>query len=189
MKQIFIISILLLSLNLLMSETIFLNDGQKFIGDIIGKEDMTLYLNTENETLLFKRADIKRIILKHGKTLKERLVFSEPDFINNEKIIGTPKLVTSVQIKYNRPNIYMLPLSLLSFTLMWDYICQIQDINDSIKDFDEIGLKTNELKKDRTRKAICCVTFGCCGLLNTIYSFEKIEIKASPNSILLSYKF
>lgn len=90
---------------------------------------------------------------------------------------------------YTYPNIELLPISIISFALMWDYICQIKDINDAIKGSDEVGLNLNNLKKDKTRKAICCVAFGFVGLGNTIYSLKKIEVKASPNSILLSYKF
>ena len=193
MKKIIFILMFQIILTLLCSETIVLIDGREFQGEIIGKEGPVLYLNIENETIILQKAGIKSIL--EYDNIGE--VFKKPDYMDKNKIIGMPRLIISDKIEYNMPYLRMLPISFLSFILMYDYIADIVDINDQIDDIkksnedqpDEDKVSTSKLENKRNRLTFCSMGFAVVGIVNTFFSFKRVAVEVTPGSISLSYKF
>lgn len=76
------------------------------------------------------------------------------------------------------PNLKLLPLSIVAFGLSWDYFTQASDLAD-----------IPGAESDKTRKTILGVAFLAAGIANTAISLQTVEVKASPSSIAIAYKF
>lgn len=87
------------------------------------------------------------------------------------------------------PNIILLPVSILSFGLAWDYFEQVDDIGETIDNFKKVQSNTSSLETTKSRKTILGIGFLIVGVLNTVISLQSVEVNASENSIKLSYKF
>ncbi|MBW7888130.1 MAG: hypothetical protein H3C35_07195 [Bacteroidetes bacterium] len=126
------------------------------------------------------------------KTLKR---FEQPDGAKTQ--ISKPEFATKGNIpkKYSYPKIYLIPVSIITFGLAWDYFVQIGDIQDVIdlqnklEEQTKIKIDNSALISQKSRKTILAITFLTAGIVNTIFAFEKVEIIATNNSVGLSYKF
>jgi len=75
--------------------------------------------------------------------------------------------------------------------LAWDYLAEASDISDRINNLEDYGNETikSELSKTLDRKIITGFALSAASVFSFIASFEKVEVKAAPNSINMSYKF
>ena len=215
MKKVLLFLIIIFVVSNAFSLTIELINGTKINGELNGRKKNKLYFTSDDDIFIISINLIQNILEDSRDVTDEIINTNKPikidwnsylnifefnkiididNFSKRQKEFDKEKLmyIKGDKTLYTYPNLKLLPISIISFALMWDYICQIRDINDILDVLDDLNDDpdvTNKWEKDKTRKTICCVTFGVFGFMNTIYSFEKIEVKATPNSILLSYKF
>jgi len=116
--------------------------------------------------------------------------YTSEQFMNDPlaQVHPAPTGITGAVI-VTRPNLKLLPLSLLAVGLSWDYFAQASDLGDLIDATSKFGGDTSELESAHTRKTILGVTFLAAGIVNAYISLQSVEIKASPNSIAIAYKF
>lgn len=110
------------------------------------------------------------------------------------------------QLKYERPYFPLLALSVASYVLAWDNFSSITDLQNGIDqingqisyyrkipDYEEvIRILENargKLERQKTRKAIVALTCLSAGIVTTVFSIKKVEVKTDLQSIKLSYRF
>ncbi|MBI9031045.1 hypothetical protein JEZ13_03420, partial [bacterium] len=84
----------------------------------------------------------------------------------------------------------MLAISLSLIALAVDSYSEASDLSKAIEEFEEFDdIDTSELKKDRTRKNVVGTICVISSIISFTASFEQVEIKASPTSVTLGYRF
>ena len=86
-------------------------------------------------------------------------------------------------------NYKMLPLSVLSFVLGYDYADNAKDIKDLIDQYKEQHYDTKDLEKEKNKYMTKSIIFFGVGIINTIFSFEKVDVETDNNSLKVSYNF
>ena len=99
----------------------------------------------------------------------------------------SPKKTQNPKVEY--PNLKLLPVSFICFGLAWDYLSSTSDLNKVIDAAKSAHLDTSELESQRNRKSIVGVVFITAGILNTIISFQSVEIRVQTTSLSLKYSF
>ena len=109
---------------------------------------------------------------------------------NKEIVDNTMKEKIYVYTKqYERPYLYLIPLSLASFVFAWDSFASVSDIQKNIDLFTKLKLDASDLKASKTRKKILGIASLAAGVFTAIMSFKEVEIKTDASSITMSYKF
>ena len=106
-------------------------------------------------------------------TLDSTKVVSHED--SQALTIVSPLPIETASTTY--PNLYLLPVSFVSFGLAWDYLQTASEIQDS---------PDNSIKN---RKTVLGVVFLAAGVINTVFALKTVEVKASSNSLGLVYHF
>lgn len=104
-------------------------------------------------------------------------------------IITDPTILTKKEMKTIQPNINFLLVSFLSGLYALDNFTQSSTLQESIDNFKKLKLNAGGLEKEKFRRTvygiiastICAISFYIC--------IERVEVKASPNSLSLSYNF
>ncbi|MBI9030540.1 hypothetical protein JEZ13_00855, partial [bacterium] len=106
--------------------------------------------------------------------------------VSNHYRVGNKIYKTKVNPVY-------LALSACLVALAWDSYSEASDLSKAIEDYEEFeefdDIDTSELKKDRTRKNVVGTICVISSIISFTASFEQVEIKASPNSVTLGYRF
>ncbi|MBI2427496.1 MAG: hypothetical protein HYV29_01615 [Ignavibacteriales bacterium] len=92
-------------------------------------------------------------------------------------------------VKSEYPKINFLFVSAIALGLSWDYFSQASDLQQSIDGFKQLSIPTDKLESQKLRKTLLGVVFLATGVATTIIAFEKVEIKATTNTLSLSYNF
>lgn len=91
--------------------------------------------------------------------------------------------------QYERPYLYLIPLSIASFALAWDSFTSASDIQKSIDLFKALKQDAKDLETSKTRKTLIGITCLAAGVFTAILSFKEIEVRTNINTITMSYKF
>lgn len=86
-------------------------------------------------------------------------------------------------------NLGMLAIGASLAVLAWDNFADAGDISDTIKDYKDLELNTSKLEKTRSRKNSIGAVLAVSSIITFVYSFERVQVQASPTSLSLSYKF
>ncbi len=154
-------------------------------------------------TALF--CDDIRVFIDDGTVIEGKLVGEDYGvyFIKSDSLLKKIPLSRITQIDdieiyhiYDYPHFRLLPVSVIAFTLSWDYFKTVADINETIKEIEKaneypgsIQQSTGELKRVRFRKVIMGSFFSLAGLINIYFSLERIEVETKVNYIGLRWKF
>jgi len=206
MKKI-ILSIIMIGLTYaLFADIITLKNESVFNGTIIGKQGNVIYIKTKDllETKFFAidQGTIAQII-DDDIQLNTNQFFIKKDFsndinLNNISNLSHIKFRNSLNLnelnntKYykNKVNYEYLILGVAFGFLAWDYFAEVSDISDQINYLEEYGteIDKSKLTKTQSRKFITGLALSASSVFSFIVSFEKVEVKATPNSINMSYK-
>ena len=207
MKKIIMLVLVLLSVVCAFGVKVVLNNETTIEGELRGKSRDKIYLYLENENHfvgidnnyifeildeednditqeVFKRQNFN-VSIDFSQTYDLKLTRFWKDGISNIPTIKNEVLKThETKIK---PEMLAIGFTLLYLTI--DNFADASDINDQIKTLDKIGGKTSKLKKAKTRKMLGGVVYALSSAITFKYSFERVEIQASPTSLSMSYKF
>ncbi len=211
MKKMLTLIMLLIMFTMVWGESVILNDGRTLKGEIVGKKGDSIYLDSEGNIYLLKRDLVKEIknegnqpitglIYRKKDFKKEGMIFDSvieiipKDQIKKDGSIFIPGIQKTHETKLNWKPVL---LSVLFGALAWDYFATSGDISDAIDDLKEMEDDLNiDLSKDikaqekiRTRKTITGSFLTAASIVSFAVSFERIEIKASPTSVEIGYKF
>lgn len=197
MKKSMLIILLVVTFTLIADEKyytdeIFLKNGNYYWGEIIGKKGEFVYIKNPDTCYKIQKGGIKKIV-KNGKDVSDGY-FDRIDFMS--EIPEKFEIVVSdfghdynpSETRNTYPNMHLLPLSFLCFAIAWDSFADANNISDVI-DAVPAGVDSSDLKSDKIRKNFVGGAALVAGIFNTMYCFERIEVKASPNSLTLNYKF
>ncbi len=96
-----------------------------------------------------------------------------------EQVEANPELgAVGINAGREYPNLKLLPISIIAFGLSYDFFQTASDIGDSPD--------PNGIKSRKTILGIICLG---AGIANAVISFQSVEVKATPNSLTLSYRF
>ena len=188
----------------LFADSIKLKDERVFDGIIIGKRGNVVYINTGDSPIMKyfaidrdtidqiidddNQLDINQFFLKqdfsNGFDLNNLSNYSHIRFSNTldqNKLIITKGYKNEIRTEY-------IILSVAFGFLAWDYFAEASDISELISNLDN-GTDTSKLRKTLDRKIITGLALSASSVFSFIASFEKVEVKATPNSINMSYNF
>ncbi len=216
MKKMLMLLVLMLMFSSIFAELVILNDGRILKGEIVGKKSDSIYLRSEGNIYLLTR-DLVKKIKNDGNLTITKLTYKKKDFVKDDVDISqlTPIGEREEAITYGKSvsndmqpthkakmNLPIVGLSVLFGVCAWDYFASASDINDAIefnKDFLENSSGSiyeesyekliDNLEKAKTRKMITASFLTAASALSLGLSIESVEIKASPTSIELGYKF
>lgn len=211
MKKMLMLIMLLIMFTMVWCESVILKDGRTLKGEIVGKKSDQIYLNSDGNIYLINRNLIKEI-KNEGNQPVTWLIFRKKDFkkegMNFDSVIELiPKskikedgsvFMPGNQIKYEtKTNWKTISLSILFGALAWDYFATVGDLNDGIDEWEKLediysadySKEIESLEKQRTRKIINGSLLSAASVVSFAVSFEKVEIKASPTSVEIGYKF
>lgn len=180
------------------AETVILNDGRTLKGEIVGKKGDSIYLRSEGNIYLLTRKVVEQIKNESNQPITET-TYKKENFIQqgvdlnkysqlalrsqlNED--GTLKINGAVKKYETIVDLHKITLSVAFAVLAWDYFATADDIGAS---FDNVS--NASLKKIRSRKLINGYLLSIASVASVAFSFERVEIKASPTSLELGYKF
>ena len=181
MKTLLFILILLSSS---MADDIYFKRGQIIKNvKIIEETAFDIVIQTTNNQHKLRKETILRIVEKpFDPNIETEVIKASEDFTLSD----SDKPPT---IKKEFPNLILLPVSVLSFLLSWDYFSQASDIQNTIDVFKDLGGDTDELESTKTRKTIIGVGCAAIGVVSAIIAFTPKEIRISSNQISLNYHF
>jgi len=209
MKKMLLLVVMLVMVLSVFAETVILNDGRNLKGEIVGKKGDSIYLSSGGSIHLLTR-DLVKQIKNDGDLTITKLTYKKKDFMNEG--IETAKLTplsvrenvnyneilypidqAAMQPKYEtKVNYHTIIFGVAFAGLAWDYFSTAGEFGDLIKDYEENNYPKKEidkLKKQKTRKLINGSLFSIASAASFVVSFESIEIKATPTSIEVGYKF
>lgn len=69
----------------------------------------------------------------------------------------------------------------------YDYMSTASDIQDAIDEAKSSNVDTGNLEDQKSRKQLVGYALLAGAIMNGIFSFEKVEVQATPNSVALTY--
>ena len=213
MKKVIVLVVMLMIVSSIFAEVVILWDGRLLRGEIVGKKDESIYLASNNNIYLIKLDFIEQIKNDSNQSTIG-LVYRKKDFMNDGvetaqlTPLGKREVVTdddydvndiyNPQLTYKaKMGVHSLTLSVLFAGLAWDYFATVGDISDSIDEYkdmeEQYGINYSKtiknLEKTKTRKIINGSLLTAASIISFAVSFENVEIKASPSSLEVGYKF
>lgn len=216
MKKMFLMVVVVLMFSCLLAESVILNDGRTLKGEIVGKRRDSIYLQSEVDLYLLTR-DIVKQIKNDGNLTITKLTYKKKDFLNKgvdiTQLTPLPELEyvenstvgfplsgdqsfgaqAFMQPKYKtKVNFHNLILGAAFAGIAWDYFNTEDEIRELIEDYEELNYpkkEINKLKKQKNRKFISGVLSSAASIASFVFSFEDVEIKASPTAVEVGYKF
>ncbi|APF16979.1 hypothetical protein Calab_1516 [Caldithrix abyssi DSM 13497] len=181
-----------------MADNIFMKNGTKIINvKVLNQDQKWIYYQMANgkKTKISKNAVLKIENIPFNPKLKSQII--APDFTHISKMDVEKSQTESY------PNFKLITLSIVSFALSYDYFKEANNIQKFIN-FNDFLIRSyigdeklekeyldliDDLKSQKKRKQIIGTVFMASGIINAIISFKKVQIKASPQSLSLSYRF
>ncbi|MDP1675676.1 MAG: hypothetical protein Q8L88_02330 [Bacteroidota bacterium] len=93
--------------------------------------------------------------------------------------------------KYEYPNLKLIPVTVISFALAIDYFTEASDIQSSIDKLKE-SIPNGDYSSVESQKSRKQLIGGVCvaaGIINLIFSLERVEIRTDGQQLSLSYTF
>jgi hypothetical protein len=199
------VSVMLLVVSWVFGEKINLINGETIVGEIKGKSPDKIYLYSQ--TLLrfirIETEEIFSIVDDNNKDITQEILLREN--FNHDIEFGNmfdvesrfePKEIKKI-IEYQseeQKNTYKFKLfpfstgiALIAFAV--DSYCEASNLSDEIKELEDADLEPKGLKRERFGKNVLGTVCVISSFISFGYSFEKIEIQASPTSVSLAYRF
>jgi len=203
-KTIFLAIIFVVILNL-SATTIYLVNGKVLNGEIKGKSKSVVYFFVEYDGIIIsiKKEEINKIIDSKDIDITDKF-FSKEDFKSKfkynsvyelsqtkYKLSTNTKHEMSEKYKYKiKPEFFAITGALI--LLAWDNYSYSKDLKKAIdlaEDTYQDDKIIKDLEKEKGRKQLLCYMFSISSIITITAAIEKIEIKASPNSLEISYNF
>lgn len=93
----------------------------------------------------------------------------------------------------SRPNLKLLPISVLAFGLTWDFFARASDAGNAIDEINKLppALRpdTSDLEALRSRRTILGIACAVVGVINTVIAVLPVQIRANSSSVTVSYNF
>jgi hypothetical protein len=175
--------------NVVVTDTLLVNDELSI--KVKGKGFVRYY--KLDDVLLIRKSDVD---------LTEFPSISVQDELPKEQLLPLPKtalpsdsIIASSSV--SRPNLKLLPISIIAFGLTWDFFADASDIGDSIEQINKANAQlpadlradTSHLQAVKTRKTVLGIACAVVGVINTFVSLSPVEIKATSNSLTVNYNF
>ena len=204
MKKIIFLIIMIGFTYTLFADSITLKNERIFDGTIIGKQGNVIYIKTGDfpriKLFAIDRNTIDQII-DDGNQIDANQFFIKQDFsdvydLNNlsnyshirlKDSLDQNNIIITKGFKRKIHSEYII-LGITFGFLAWDYLAEASEISDIISNVDN-GTDTSKLRKTLDRKIITGLALSASSVFSFIASFEKVEVKATPSSINMSYKF
>ncbi|APF20381.1 hypothetical protein Calab_1469 [Caldithrix abyssi DSM 13497] len=87
------------------------------------------------------------------------------------------------------PYLVLFPVSIIAFTLSYDYFKEVDNINDQIKQYDMMNLDSRSLNAIKNRKQNAAYFLLLAGIANTIITFKPVKVYADQHKIGFLIKF
>ena len=208
MKRTFVLVVLLVMITMMFAESVILVDGRTLQGEIVAKKGDTIFLQSDGSIYQLTRNMVKQI-KNDGNLGITKLTYKKKDFVRegfdltNLTPLPIKEEYDYTQVQYNE-NLFMQPKNVTKFNeqklilgatfavLAWDYFATSGDYSDLIKDaedFDAPKKEIDKLKKQKLRKIINGSLLSAASFYFFITSKEIVEIKMSPVSLEIGYKF
>lgn len=119
-------------------------------------------------------------------------LFADDIYIKNQRvnILRDNKPDNEEKIKYNWK---VLPLSISTFWIAFDYQTKINDLNDIIEEMEKPGLVDHKLlrkyKDNRDHQILIKNGLIAIGVVNLFLGFETVSFEPINNGVSLSFKF
>ena len=102
--------------------------------------------------------------------------------------------------KYEYPNLKLIPVSIISFAFCYDYFSSASNLTETTPPITGVAAidaaakdaanKANEtISSTKSRYNIIGAMFLAAGIINTVFVFEKIEIKTDGQQLTMAYIF
>lgn len=144
---------------------------------------------TSNGQSRIKTSDVLEIYkAPYDPNSKTETLLYDPSELS-DSLWQAKQLAVSGPVIVTRPNLKLLPLSVVAFALSWDYIQQSSDLDDLIDLYKDAEIDVSGLESQQTRKTILGVTFLAAGIVNLWISLETVEVRAQGTSLSVAYKF
>ncbi len=192
----------------LFSIEIELVDGNTYQLEIVGKQDSAILVKDVYRNI-YSKIDfqiIRAITDTLGNNKKDTFYTSknfegkinynnywsfEKTGMNNRYI---EDFLEQASLKENKAYKYKFKLNnlmigILASALAIDYYDQASDYADQIKANEELELSTSKLERKKSRKNIIGTLFVGAAVYSFVKTYERVEIKVSPQSLNVSYKF
>ena len=208
MKRLFIVFLMMVIVGSLFGAKVVLNNGVVLNGKLRGKSGDKIYLYSEsrgyfigiNNDILSKISDDNNNDITENflerKNFNQDIDFSNCyDYSQLDKSNPKPvqQKVNSQQVaqlpQHHKINPSMLGIGLSLLAISINNFLDARDINDSIDDAEEYGRDTKKLKSSKNRKMLVGTVTGISSIITFRYSFQRVQVQASPTSLSLSYKF
>ena len=86
----------------------------------------------------------------------------------------------------SRPNLKLLPISVIAFGLTWDFLARASDAGKAIDEINkrppDVRGDTSDLEALRTRTTILGIACGVAGIINIIITVSPVEVTATSSS-------
>jgi hypothetical protein len=181
------LTLLLLIPCILFAEDIHLKNGSKYTNVTISDSTGSFYKLAlyPNGVTKISKSDVEKIIYTPV-DIKEPSVISSS--INNAMRFEN-NTNSEIAKNYSTPNLKLLPISLLAGLLVYDYFSDAGDIQDQIDAYAKLKLNTDDLDSKKSRKTIMGITCVVVAVINTVISFQHVEIEANQDKVALNYKY
>jgi len=163
------------------SDDIYMKNGAILKNVTIKKTDSKtkiIYVTTDGK----ERSIMKRTVLRINK--KEILPDQEFTLIRPDRPIDKSN-DKNINIKY--PNMKLLPVSMIAFTLAYMSFDAIEDVP---KNTDLNTIKhVSDIKEDNSKNKIYLGIYLAAGVINTFFVFQSVQVYADDKTAGLSIEF
>ncbi len=197
---------MLMIVSSIFAESVIFNDGRILKGEIVGKKGDSIYLMSKGTIYLIIRNIVMQIRNDRNQSIT-KLIYHKKNFTNDgvdliraiQVVIGNKDGNSNMPVTYNMQkthktllNLHTVGLGILFAGLAWDYFATAGNLSDTIKEYEELGASNkaiDKLEKEKTRKSFNGLLLSAASIFSFAVSVEKVEIKASPTSLELGFKF
>ncbi|NUN68863.1 MAG: hypothetical protein HUU02_04035 [Bacteroidetes bacterium] len=168
-------------------------------------KNVTVKDTVNNFVVLSSRDGDKRIVL--SQILK--IVLSNVDInsgpsmeVFEEKMVQRSFAQTNeknepILVTYERPRIGMASISIIAALLAYDNFDQSSNLQTEIDRMNSlntgsgisVSFDTSHYESEKSKRIALGVAYSIVAIVNLVYSLEKVEVKASSNSIGMAYHF
>ncbi len=99
------------------------------------------------------------------------------------------KDLSAAKVKTEMPYLHLLPVALLCFAFSYDYIKDATDLDNQAIQMQRDGLDATSISNRSLRKYFIGCFSGFTGLVVSIISLQKFEVKTNGERISVSYNF
>jgi len=171
------------------AEDIHLKNGSVYKNILITKKtDYAVIFTYNGGKMSVAVNDILKIDEVAYDVTKESAVIINGEKLSDEFIVKRFKFEPEAP-KYIQPNINLILVSFLSGLYAIDNFIQSSTIQESIDNFKKLKVTSAGLEKEKFRRTVYGIVATAICAISLYISVDRVEIKASPTSLSLSYKF